>query len=92
MEGYIDLLFEENGGMVVADYKTDALDNEEEEMKKLDRYGLQAGAYALAISKATGKPVKEVVLVFLSANKEICLTDVGKWEAVAHEKAKAVLG
>jgi ATP-dependent helicase/nuclease subunit A len=60
VEGYIDLLFEdEQGGLVVVDYKTDAaLDT------AVDRYRLQAATYALALEATLGRPVARAVFVF----------------------------
>ena len=60
VEGFIDLLYEREGGLVVVDYKTDAIDAPET-AETAQRYRLQGGAYALAAQRATGKPVREVV-------------------------------
>lgn len=91
VEGFIDLLFEENSALVIADYKTDVLENEEEEIKRQDKYGIQAGTYALAITATTNKPVKEIVLVFLKSSKEISVSNVDEIQKEAREKALAVL-
>jgi ATP-dependent helicase/nuclease subunit A len=91
VEGFIDLLFEEDGGLVVVDYKTDVLDNEEEEMKRQDRYQLQAGTYALTIEKATSKPVKEVVLLFLRCGKEMIVTNIKSLTAQSHQHIVSIL-
>jgi ATP-dependent helicase/nuclease subunit A len=60
IEGYIDLLFEdERGELVVVDYKTDAdLDT------AVDRYRLQAATYALALETTLGRSVARAVFVF----------------------------
>jgi len=91
IEGFVDLLFEENGGLVVVDYKTDVLDSEEEEMKRQDRYQLQAGTYALAIEKATSKPVKEVVLLFLRSGKEMPVTNIGPLTVQSRQHITSIL-
>lgn len=75
LEGFIDLLFEEDGSLVVVDYKTDSLEAGETE-DAVKRYRLQAGSYALAIQKATGKPVKEVVFLFLQPRREEHMEDI----------------
>jgi ATP-dependent helicase/nuclease subunit A len=75
IDGFIDLLFEEDGGLVIVDYKTDAIDEEPSESKR-EQYSLQAGIYALAASRITGKPVKEVVLMFLRKPLELSFTDI----------------
>ena len=75
LEGFIDLLFEEEDGLVVVDYKTDSLDSEET-TDAIQRYRLQGGAYALAIQRATGKRVKEIVFLFLRPRREEVLSDI----------------
>jgi len=76
LEGFIDLLFEEEGDLVVVDYKTDSLETEEEIAERSGHYRIQAGAYALALQEATGRTVKEVVLLFLQPRQEIVMRDV----------------
>ncbi|MDA1257973.1 MAG: PD-(D/E)XK nuclease family protein, partial [Chloroflexi bacterium] len=59
VEGYVDLVFEEeDGSLVIVDYKTDRDDTVPE------RYEAQLGAYIAAVRKATGREVSEAVLVF----------------------------
>ena len=76
LEGFIDLLFEESGELVVVDYKTDILETEEEMAERTRRYRLQGGAYALAIEAATKRPVKEVVFLFLQPEGEVVLQEL----------------
>ena len=76
LEGFIDLLFEEEGDLVVVDYKTDSLETEEEIAERSGHYRIQAGAYALALQEATGCSVKEVVLLFLQPRQEVVMRDV----------------
>ena len=76
LEGFIDLLFDEGDGLVVVDYKTDVLESEEEITARTRHYRIQAGAYALTLQEATGRSVKEVVLLFLQPRREIVLQDV----------------
>ena len=73
LEGFVDLLFEEDGELVLVDYKTDALEAHEEPP---ERYRLQGGAYALAARNATGRPIKEVSLLFLQPARAATFTDV----------------
>ena len=89
VEGFVDLLFEDDG-IVIADYKTDIIDDDMDE-KRLEQYKLQAGAYALAISEVIGRTVKEVVLVFVRSGKEICLGNTDELREIARDKAAAVL-
>ncbi len=90
LQGYIDLLFEEEGELVVVDYKTDAIDADETE-DAVDRYRLQAGAYALMVSQTTNMPVKAVVFLFLRPKREQWLTDVRALEKEAESAARTFL-
>ncbi|MGH9183350.1 MAG: UvrD-helicase domain-containing protein [Acidimicrobiales bacterium] len=66
LEGYVDLLFRDDGGFVVVDYKTDSWRYEEDLHAKVDRYRLQLAAYAHAVAGAVGQPVVRAVLLFLA--------------------------
>lgn len=91
VEGFIDLLFEENGGLVIVDYKTDVLGSDDLETAKHQQYALQSGIYAFAIGQATGKLVREVVLVFLRSGKEIAVGDIDFAKVKAADRARAIL-
>ena len=70
VQGIIDVYFEEDGALVVADYKTDAV----AEAKELaDRYALQLDCYAEALKKLTGKPVKEKIIYSFYQGRSISL-------------------
>lgn len=59
VQGVIDVCFEENGKMVVADYKTDRVSD----LKQLaDKYSVQLGYYERAITQITGTEVKEKII------------------------------
>jgi ATP-dependent helicase/nuclease subunit A len=64
LEGFIDLLAEGPDGLVIIDYKTDAVPGERELAEALARYRLQGAAYALAAQEALGRPVTRCVFVF----------------------------
>ena len=64
LEGYVDLVYRDGDGLVVVDYKTDAVAGDELEAR-VARYRLQAAAYALAVSEAAGEPVVRAVLCLL---------------------------
>jgi ATP-dependent helicase/nuclease subunit A len=66
LDGYVDLCFEEAGGLTVVDYKTDTVSDVTEVGASAERYSLQAVAYALALGDVTGRAVRRCVLVFLS--------------------------
>ena len=65
LEGFIDLLYRDEDGLVIVDYKTDAVP-----VAALDQrvafYRPQMAAYAAALEAATGEPVARCVLLFLS--------------------------
>ena len=92
IQGFIDLLFEEDGELVVVDYKTD--DVREEAENGIDRYRIQGAAYALALQKATGKPVKEVIFLFPRPEPviEAPLTNLSTLTAEAEAMAQERLG
>ncbi len=68
VQGIIDVYFEENGSLVVADYKTDVVEREEE---LVQRYKVQLDYYAEALETLTGKSVKEKVIYAFYLGKEI---------------------
>ena len=90
LHGFIDLLFEEEGGLVVVDYKTDAV-SAEQLPDIMGRYRLQGGAYAHAIGQITGKPVKEVVFLYLQPKREVALPDLPGAMNDAAEAARSLL-
>ena len=66
MEGIIDLLYRDHDGqLVILDYKSDRVDSDAAVEVKLDHYRLQGAAYAAAIERATGDPVKAVQFLFV---------------------------
>jgi ATP-dependent exoDNAse (exonuclease V) beta subunit len=64
LEGYVDLVFRDDDGLVVVDYKTDAVQGAELDAR-LAHYRIQAAAYALAVAAATGEQVARCVLCLL---------------------------
>ncbi len=70
VQGIIDVYFEEDGELVVADYKTDRVDNGQE---LIDRYKVQLALYQEALEKATGKKVKEKIIYSFGLGKTIVL-------------------
>ncbi len=68
LEGYVDLVYRTNDGLVVVDYKTDAWRDESDLDAKVARYRLQGASYALALEAATGEPVARCVFVFLGTD------------------------
>lgn len=87
LEGLIDLLFEEDGEqLVVVDYKTDSIGNSDLQ-EYIERYNMQAGSYALAVERATGMPVKDVVFLFLRPKREVSMQPIDALKADAERAA-----
>ena len=64
VEGYIDLVFEHGDGMVIVDYKTDAIAAATGGDPLVERYGPQLASYAVALEAiAPERPVVEGRLV-----------------------------
>jgi ATP-dependent exoDNAse (exonuclease V) beta subunit len=66
LEGYVDLLYRRDDGLVVVDYKTGPAGLDADLDALVARYRMQGAAYALAVADATGEPVVEVTFVFLT--------------------------
>ncbi len=74
VEGFIDLVFEENGELVIVDYKTDSVQSGLPLEERSRLYEPQALVYAVALEKITQKKVKEVVFLFLTPRVEKSIT------------------
>ncbi len=68
IQGIVDVFFEEEDGLVLADYKTDVVDLEQ---TLVDRYRVQLDYYREALESLTGKKVKERILYSFHLGKEI---------------------
>ena len=66
LEGYVDLLYRADEGLVVVDHKTSAATDPAELDRRVAGYRLQGAAYAVAVGRATGEPVVRVVFLFLT--------------------------
>ena len=88
LQGFIDLLFEEEGQLIVVDYKTDEVPEEPE--TAILRYRMQGAAYALALQRATGKTVKEVVFLFPRPHPAVEVPLFGLAALTAQAEALAV--
>ncbi len=69
IEGYIDLLWETDAGLVIVDYKTDTIGTEAamadtSTAAKVDRYARQLAGYAIALESATELSVTAATLLF----------------------------
>jgi len=70
VQGVIDAYFEEDGEWVLVDYKTDFVQEGEEELLYA-KYQAQLSYYEKALCQLTGKPVREKCLYSLYLQKEL---------------------
>lgn len=72
LRGIIDLYFEEDDEIVIVDYKTDYVDQDNKQ-DVINRYRKQLDLYADALTKLTGKKVKEKYLYLFNVDEEVKL-------------------
>ena len=66
IEGIIDLLYQDDDGqLVILDYKSDRVEDNAAADAKLEHYRMQGVAYAAAVESATGNTVKAVQFLFV---------------------------
>ena len=70
VQGIIDAYFEEDGELVLIDYKTDKVASAQE---LIDRYKVQLDLYERALTQIIGKRVKEKLIYSVSLRKTISL-------------------
>ncbi|MCK5763993.1 MAG: PD-(D/E)XK nuclease family protein, partial [Clostridiales bacterium] len=70
IQGIIDCYFEEDDHIVLIDFKSDFV-TEENYTKSLKKYSVQLDYYALAIESLVGKKVKEKYIHFFNINKNV---------------------
>lgn len=68
LQGAVDCVFEEEGALVIVDYKTDHI-KDAEQLKQ--RYARQVELYAEALAQCTGLPVQQCVLYSFYLGREI---------------------
>jgi ATP-dependent helicase/nuclease subunit A len=66
LEGYVDLLYRSDDGLVVVDHKTSASAEAPDLDRRVAGYRLQGAAYAVAVGRATAERVVRVVFLFLT--------------------------
>ena len=70
IQGIIDVFFEEDGKIVVADYKTDAVSDPKE---LIARYQIQLDYYEEALARLTDKKVMQKIIYSFALGQEIVL-------------------
>ena len=76
VQGIIDVFWEEDGELVLLDYKTDAGGDNLEEIL-IHRYQTQLEIYARALTKITGKKVKESLIYSFALQRVIAVQPPG---------------
>lgn len=76
LTGRVDLVYEDNGGYVVVDYKSDEVTTDVDAVKAhaMEQHSGQAEIYAEALSAALGRPVSKVVFVFARVGVDVSMT------------------
>ena len=90
LEGYVDLLLEDENGLVVVDYKTDRIHGRPGLSETAAAYRLQVAAYALALEASTGLDVHRCVLVLVGADEPCELVIDGEELAAARSEARSL--
>ncbi len=72
IQGIIDVFFEEDGELVLLDYKSDLVNNEEQLVR---RYKVQLEYYKKALEQMLNKKVKEMIIYSLPLGKEIRIVE-----------------
>jgi ATP-dependent helicase/nuclease subunit A len=70
VEGVADLVFEEDGELVVADYKSDAI-VDEQALEQAAHHALQLQLYGRGLRQALGLPVRERLVVFTALGRSV---------------------
>lgn len=72
LRGIIDAYFEEDEKIVIVDYKTDFVNDENKE-EVINRYKKQLDLYAEVVENLTGKEVKEKCIYLFSIDEEVSI-------------------
>ncbi|MBR3475383.1 MAG: helicase-exonuclease AddAB subunit AddA [Oscillospiraceae bacterium] len=71
LQGVVDCFWEEEGELVILDYKTDRVRNRSEAEARAQSYTGQLRAYARALERIFRKPVRACLLYFLHAGETV---------------------
>lgn len=71
VQGIIDCFFEEDGQIIIVDYKTDHIPKENGEEILRSRYKVQLDYYQRAIEQITGKKVSQRILYSFALEREV---------------------
>jgi ATP-dependent helicase/nuclease subunit A len=72
VEGVMDLVFEEDGGLVIVDYKTDQI-APEHAVAQAAHHAPQLQLYGRGLAQATGLPVRERLVLFTALGRAVAV-------------------
>ena len=72
VEGVVDLVFEEDGQLVVVDYKTDAI-APDQALAQAAHHAPQLQLYGRGLAQALGRPVRERLVVFTALARAVAV-------------------
>jgi ATP-dependent helicase/nuclease subunit A len=72
IQGVVDCMFAENGGLALIDYKTDRLQGRRPE-EAAEKHRFQVGKYAEAVGRIVGLPVQEAYVYFFEGGHAVRL-------------------
>jgi ATP-dependent helicase/nuclease subunit A len=72
IEGAVDLVFEEDGELVVVDYKTDRIAFEQA-LAQAAHHAPQLQLYGRGLAQASGQRVRQRVVVFTGIGREVAV-------------------
>ena len=70
IEGVVDLVFEDEGGLVVVDYKTDHI-TDDQALAQAAHHAPQLQLYGRGLAQATGLPVRERLVLFTALGRTV---------------------
>ena len=72
VEGIVDLVFEEDGGLVVVDYKTDHI-APDQALAQAAHHAPQLQLYGRGLAQALGLPVRERLVLFTALGQVVAV-------------------
>ncbi len=70
VEGVVDLVFEEDGQLVIVDYKSDAV-LPEQALEQADHHAPQLRLYGRGLAQALARPVRERIVLFTALGRAV---------------------
>jgi ATP-dependent helicase/nuclease subunit A len=72
VEGIVDLVFEEDGQLVIVDYKSDAI-GDDHALTRADAHKEQLRLYGRGLVQALGRPVRERLILFTALGRTVAV-------------------